>query len=385
MHVQLAKFEPLLIVGASVRAAATSAVRGGMRVRCSDLFGDVDLRAIAEVTVVKNLNAELISATSQQPTGCWMYTGALENQPRVVDSISQRHRLLGNDGELLRRVRDPLSVYDSLRAAGIAALDVRDSNDPPPRDGGWLIKPLLSAAGRRITIWDDSAVAINEPHYFQERFVGTPIAAVFLASRLSCRLLGVTRQFVGETDLHAGPFAYCGSIGPLPLTPVLRSQVVTIGKQLADEFALRGVFGLDLLIDRNNARLVEVNPRYPASAEVIEHATGIPIVPLHCLACFAFDEPTNERIANVEQEIATRLSSARSEIKKPLVGKAILFAQQDLFAPELFPDNGPLPLFADIPSPGTPIRAGDPICTLLTAGDNVVECLNRLIERGCQT
>ena len=375
----------MMIAGASARAAAESAVREGMRVRCFDLFGDVDLRRVAEVTVVKNLQAELIDAALEIPAGCWMYTGALENQPRVVDSISQRHRLMGNAGDVLRRVRDPLLVYDSLRTGGLAALGVRGSNNSPPRDGGWLIKPLRSAAGRRIAIWDDAAVAINEPHYFQQRFVGTPIAAVFLASRLSCRLLGVTRQLVGETDLNAGPFAYCGSIGPLPLTPVLLGRIEAIGKRLADEFALRGVFGLDLLIDRHNVRLVEVNPRYPASAEVIEHATGIPIVPLHCLACSAFDDESNRQIANVEQEIATRLSAARPATRKPFVGKAILFAQQDLVAPELVPGEGALPLFADIPSPGTPIRAGEPICTLLTAGDNLVECLNDLIERGCQT
>ena len=37
--------EHLLIVGASARAAAFSALRAGLRPWCADLFGDDDLRA----------------------------------------------------------------------------------------------------------------------------------------------------------------------------------------------------------------------------------------------------------------------------------------------------------------------------------------------------
>ena len=37
---------------------------------------------------------------------------------------------------------------------------------------------------------------------------------------------------------------------------------------------LRGVFGVDFILHDGSPCVVEVNPRYPASVEVLEHATG---------------------------------------------------------------------------------------------------------------
>lgn len=386
--VQLLFREPLIIAGASARAAAASAVRGGMRAVGFDLFGDEDLRALAETHVVANLQRKLVAAMKGHPAGRWMYTGALENHPRIVAAISQRHRLLGNSPEVLREVRDPFRVHDILKSAGFKLLEVRASDSPPPRDGNWLIKPIRSAAGRGIAVWDDvgKSGSPGEPHYFQQRFIGTPIAAVFLASHLSCRLLGITRQLVGEAELHAKPFAYCGSIGPLPLTPALRGEVERIGKLIAETCHLRGVFGIDLLIDRARVKLTEINPRYPASAEVLEYALGLPMVPLHVAACESFAADSQSEVAERERRIAELLKdgrAARSD-NDTIVGKAILFAERDVVAPRLPKtpvDSGVTPQIADVPQPGTGIPCGAPICSVFATGSNMVQCLNELFDR----
>ena len=77
-----------------------------------------------------------------------------------------------------------------------------------------------------------------------------------------------------QTWLHARGFKYAGNIGPVEVAPNLRRQLVLLGSRLMTTFGLRGVIGVDFIDHADHAWVVEVNPRYPASVEVIEHATG---------------------------------------------------------------------------------------------------------------
>src|SRR6516162_6995898 len=90
--------EPLLIVGASARAAAFSALRAGLRPTCADLFADADLRARCPVRCVevKDYPRGLLDLPELLTPGPWMYTGALENRPDLVEAMSRRRPLWGN-------------------------------------------------------------------------------------------------------------------------------------------------------------------------------------------------------------------------------------------------------------------------------------------------
>lgn len=380
----------LLITGASARAAAFSSRRAGLRPVCLDLFGDEDLRQVAEVTVVASLQRALLRAAERLPALPVVYTGALENHPRVVERLARSHRLLGNSPDVLRRVRDPSRVCEALRRESLPALEVRRPNDPPPADGSWLLKPRRSAGGRGIGVWNEQArtsPTLRERHYFQRRAAGTPVSAVFVAGRLSCRPIGVTRQLVGEGELHAGPFAYCGSIGPLTLPDAMQQQILRTGRVVAAEFALRGLFGIDFVIDRNAARPVEVNPRYTASVEVLEHALGLSALRLHRSACESFDESRPQSDVEAERSIAAEFAGATPPGgSNANVGKAVLFADREFTSPpipfERFGDA--LPEMADVPPAGTRFRPGQPLCTVFASGGTVAACLNALFERSRQ-
>ncbi len=55
-----------------------------------------------------------------------------------------------------------------------------------------------------------------------------------------------------------------------------------MANQLTQEFGLRGVNGIDLVIpDDLGVHLIEVNPRYTASMELVERAYGLNIFALH--------------------------------------------------------------------------------------------------------
>ena len=361
--------DTLTILGASARAAAFSAVRAGIAPVAGDLFADVDLAACSRATRVNRYPHDLARVCAGPQPGPWMYTGALENWPDLVERMAGRRPLLGNDGRILREVRDPLRLRDALTAAGIDTPRVPLDPSQIPRDGSWLLKPLRSAGGHQIEPYAGDAAALSQQHwYYQEYIAGAVYSAVFVADGTAAVLLGATRQLVGEAWTHARQFQYCGSIGPLALAREEHAALQTVGTCLVQAFQLRGVFGVDYVESAGRLWPIEVNPRYTASAEIVEWHSKQSIVGLHVAACLGNLLPTTH------QSRAT-----------PIRGKAVLFARQAITvsnemsqwlldqnceAPLGEGDDWEWPQFADIPQPGTHLRAGAPVLTLFACGDD---------------
>src|SRR5947209_6990668 len=105
----------VLIVGASARAAAFSALRAGMRPWCIDLFADADLQARCPVKALNSDNYPdgFARAMRQGPPGPWLYVGGLENRPALVVKLARERTLWGNDANVLSVVRTP-DVWSEL-------------------------------------------------------------------------------------------------------------------------------------------------------------------------------------------------------------------------------------------------------------------------------
>lgn len=364
--------ETILILGASTRAAAFSALSAGFVPFCADMFADADLLAVAEARCVAGYPAGLLDAARNGPPGDWLYTGALENHPRLLDRVTALRPLLGNGGRVLRRVRDPVQVNAALVKAGLPCPRIANAPDGLPRDGRWLVKPRRSAGGKDIgPLIGRSFAGRQHGWYFQERIEGQSIAAVYLADGQKARLVGATEQLIGTAWGAPGAFSYAGSIGPLRLPPDEWATCERIGAALAAEFGLRGLFGVDAVRNAAGIWPVEVNPRYPASAEVLERASGASLVGAHVAAC---------------RGGATVLRHGESIGRG--AGKLIVYARRDEpasaeFVERLIAQRGPdplVPLVADIPRPGTRLLPGWPVCTLLADGgsrEEVLESLHR--------
>lgn len=364
--------DKLLIVGASARAAAMSAIRSGFEPWAADHFGDLDLRACAPAVRVEDYPAGLERAISTAPTGPWLYTGALENRPDLIASIAGRRRLYGVGGEPLRAVRDPFQLAAALSKAGLPAPRCVRNNADLPRDGTWLCKPSASAGGCGVRSWNGDAIA-NDPgehaskFYFQQRVDGLPAGAVYVAADRSAELLGITRQLTGldwcGLSARAGhQYRYCGSIGPLRPAPALADRFKRLGDMLADAFDLRGLFGVDAIIADGQIWPIEVNPRYTASVEILERAYGIRSIALHVAACGG-DNPCAPPGVQPEGD------------RGMCCGKAILFAARDLIVAPNFPDwcneqnrDSGWPVIADISAGGTIVRTGHPLVTVFAEG-----------------
>lgn len=387
----------LLIFGASARAAAFSALRAGLQPWCADLFADADLQARCPAMRLPagSYPHGFLYLDKPELKGPWMFTGGLENHVKVIAKLACNRVLWGNRASAVNLTRDPAFLAGILRSEGLPAPHVRPTGGAMPRSGRWLIKPKRGAGGagirffsidpecartgRRgllgtvhVLIQDASRVLLADrsSHYLQEFIEGNPLAAVFVGENGHCRCLGATRQLVGVDWLHAKPFQYCGSIGPVALTIELNGRIERLGSALERFGLLRGLFGVDCIIRASAPWPVEVNPRYTASVEVLEYGAGVPAMALH-RAAFDADAP--------------------APCAKPraagMVGKAILFAREAL----TFPGDGPwmttlrepgpideMPAFADIPHAGESIGGRRPILTFFARAATEDACLAEL-------
>jgi len=395
----------VLIMGVSARAAAFSALRAGFCPVAVDCFQDEDLAAACDGLRIDGYPDDLEHAANAFPPCPWLYTGGLENHPQLVDRIADERVLYGNPGHVLRAVRDPFRLADTLRSEGLPSLPV--SVEPPvAAQGTWLRKPRKSGGGRGIAFaslpphehqgdspWNDrlraetraEIRAENGRFYYQQYVAGMPCSAVFVGAGRKALWLGATQQLIGAVWAGAQGFEYAGSLGPLDVRADQRRQWERIGQALAGRFGLSGLFGVDAVMTEEAIWVVEVNPRYTASIEVLELACGLTTMVPHVIACLGGELPAEG--PDVPQPcgapspggLTTGWSTApcslqgkSSRMPEQRVGKAIVYARHTGCVPTGFDDfvrrlnqDPARPAVADIPRYGFRFSAGEPLVTVL--------------------
>jgi predicted ATP-grasp superfamily ATP-dependent carboligase len=128
-----------------------------------------------------------------------------------------------------------------------------------------------------------------------------------------------------------------------------------LGDALAGRFNLTGIFGVDAVLGRDGLlHPVEVNPRYPASVELLEQSIG--------LSLFSLLRGDPLQPEAVDEQVR---------------GKAIVHAKADGKARDLY-ELFPHDEVADVPAIGCEVAAGHPICTVFASATNREECLDKL-------
>lgn len=288
----------------------------------------------------------------------FMYTGALENHPQIVEQLQSQRSLLGINASSIQRVRNPFQLSKVMGAIGhpMPAM-IRDLRQVPT-DGSWLKKNARGSGGAHVRPWFGGTSIRGDHVYFQKHIEGISASAVFVASGGEAAFVGATRQLTGTPWSGATPFAYSGSIGPLTLHPTIRKAWRDIGNAVANEFNLSGLFGVDAILQGRTLQPLEVNPRYTASVEVLERALRIPVIALHVGAC------EGQAVSSIADFAGRRMC-----------GKAVLYAHKDLKVDERFAlfvqqqnRAEDWPAIADIPRVGTFVQRGKPLCTVLAEG-----------------
>lgn len=371
----------VVLIGASARALASSVIGAGLRPIAFDLFADWDLKrlAVAERIDRPDYPRRLGNLAPRFAGLPWIYAGGLENWPEVLDELADRGGpLIGNGGPVVRRVRDPGKLYASLNDAGYCAPECRPTPEGLPTDGSWLRKPVKGSGGFGIQRWHGvgDLPESSDSYYWQRWIDGPPHSAVFLGeprpSGHVARLLGVCRQLIGTPSRAANTFQYTGNIGAVDVGQAASRELVDLGAHLARAFALKGLFGVDFVLVDQRPWVIEVNPRYTASIEVLERCRGLDAIRMHWEAC-GFRWPRTPGPPSASAQDSPRGGT--------MICKGILYANQRCMVRPGAPCyDAPEGRFADIPHPGTVHEAGAPILTLFVDGESADACLDRLEE-----
>lgn len=394
----------LLITGASTRAAAWSALRAGFFPVCADRFGDEDLQQAAEVHDLKYIHAQLSDGKPEIVAAARIRISernwTVEELFRGEAESAQLNRYLGPilGPDAMQSYKGDSVIPNVLSEAGLPFLEekprfeIHPSSDPsrlgyvlpavpPASDGGWIEKPVFgSGGGRDVRLWDAAAAetsSLNWSTYLQKYRAGQSMSAIFLADRnrtAPVELVGLTEQIIGdETAAAPTRFTYCGNIAPVALPPEATQVVQRIGEVLAEKLGQRGLFGVDFIWDGTAPWVVEVNPRYTASCELLELAHGRALLRDHWQAW-------------LPQEPLPLLPEPSPTTRSGVIGKLILYARSKVTAPDLSRFLRPrspwtIPFLADIPRQGTPFQPGEPMCTVFATAPDAGGCHRKLARR----
>ncbi|MBI4168523.1 MAG: ATP-grasp domain-containing protein [Acidobacteria bacterium] len=388
----------LLLLGVSVRALAESAASGRLAPRrfpggllALDYFGDADLLALAwarrdrpplrALSLRRDLGRArsalaLARAALELDWDAFAYAGGLENRPRLLRALQARGAVLGNGAAEVGQVRDPAVLFPFLRRAGIphAATWTGAAAAKRPRGVRCLWKPLRSGGGGGVR---GAAEGERRPrgHYMQQFLPGPVGSAAFLADGARALLLGVTEQIPGWRELGGSGFRYGGNIAGPPdalVPPGALATLAAAAEEITRRFGLRGLNGLDFVVAAGVPRIIEVNPRYTASMELLEEISGRGFFDLHLRAL----EGSLPRTAT---EATGGPRERRRQARARFLGKGILYADRNLKGsdPEALSGLG----CRDIPVRGEPIARGQPVCTIVAGGASPDDCRREIAAR----
>jgi hypothetical protein len=358
----------VLIVGVSTRALAESASRAGYACLSVDAFGDLDQKSrVRTVGLARDLGrpysaAAAVAVGRRFRTASAAYVGNLENHPAAVGRLAQGRRLLGNTPATLVRARDPVAFAEVVRRAGgrvpatLMPGETRHASPGVP----WLRKPRGGGGGSGVKEWRPGT-PLGPHELLQEHVEGALASAAFVADGRRAVLLGISRGLAGDPAFGARGHRYCGSVYPFFVAErALLDRMARIAGAVTEAFGLVGLNGIDFVLRDGEPYLLEINPRYSASMELVERGGRVSVFETHVAAC------------------GGALPSEGAPPIAGVLGKAILYARRNLIVGDstrwLDRDD-----VSDVPFPGERIRQGHPVCTVFARGVDGVTCYARLV------
>ncbi len=362
----------VLIAAASGRALAAAARRGGFRPLVADFFDDLDTRALAGANVVVGdmergfetqtlLDALRGLATEENPIGIVCGSG-FEDRPEILQEIARRFPLYGNPAQVVAQAQDPQLIAELCRDLAIPHPEIRF--DPPARPAEWLIKRQGGGGGLHVALASSRRAGPFE--YYQLRVPGRPVSVLLLAEGRRAEVLGTSAQWTATSgDI---PFRFGGAVQPAELDAALEGEICAAARKLAGALALVGLNSVDFLATADAFQLLEINPRPGATLDIFAHS----------------------RLFAAHLESCRGLLPSENLVFTTCRATAIAYAPCDLvFMPEL---DWPA-WCVDRQKPGTRLRKGDPVCTVLAeaergataravAGERLAALGDELLVRG---
>ena len=364
----------ILIVGYSVRHIACSATKAGHNVFAADSFCDLDLEACSNGITLLPQTLDAPQAESLIQTYIEKISpDAVVLGPGLEESRVKGVRVLNNPPEKAALVSDKLWLANWLEERGFPFIPTVES--PENVSFPAVIKPRKGAGGvgcklvkKATDLKPEEEVKLEEGMIIQDWLSGTPASVSLIGTGRDSRAIAVNEQLIGAHWVGADEFRYSGNISPLELSPLtsckgtLQPEMARVAEAIVSELRLVGSNGVDFLLTEKGPVVVEVNPRFQGSLDVVEMSTGKNVFQAHLDAFGGIlpDGPAPKEVA----------------------GRAILFADESIKIGELLTRwiMGKH-WITDIPRPGSDIKKSDPVASVLATGRDRAEVLNLLIER----
>jgi uncharacterized protein len=290
-----------------------------------------------------------LSQPVDEPSIGLLCGAGFEQRPALLDELARKWPLLGCPADVVKRVKNPVSLSRLCADVDIPHPSIRF--DMPPHLESWLAKSAGGSGGWHIA---DAASATEAPGvYFQKRMPGEAVCALVAATGKEAIVIGWSAQWTSPTpDV---PYRWAGAVQPARIEPALQALLSRKAVELALAAGIAGIASLDFLVEGSTWHLLEINPRPGSTLDIFDDGTGR-LFDMHIEACRGrLIEPPHYRGAQA---------------------CVIAFAEEDI---ETMPDVQWPAWCADLQSAGTRVEPGAPVCTIRAAADDA-STARRLVE-----
>ncbi len=241
----------------------------------------------------------------------------------------------------------------------------------------FILKPLQGSGGLGILLLNNescdelkqvSEICQNislENYILQEYIEGTNVSSSVLSSHNEIKNL-INSRLITEHDLGNESYEYSGNILPLDENSFrmfndnrteinadeLNDEMKNTSEDLIKKFGLIGSNGVDYILDKGgNLKVIEINPRFQGTYELVENSLGINLLDAHIKAC--------------EGEIIDIPNPSQYSIKK------IIYARKQVNI-----GNLNIPNVYDIPYEGVKIEKDQPLVTIISSNEDLKTAIN---------
>ena len=241
----------------------------------------------------------------------------------------------------------------------------------------FILKPLQGSGGLGIFLLNNESshelkqlneICQNislENYILQEYIEGTNVSSSVLSSHDEQKNL-INSRLITEHDLGNDSYEYSGNILPLDENSFkmfngyrteinadeLNDEMKNTSEDLIKEFGLIGSNGVDYILDKDGElKVIEINPRFQGTYELVENSLGINLLDAHIKAC----EGEIIEIPNPNQYSFKKIIYARKQVN---IG------------------NLNIPNVYDIPYEGVKIEKDQPLVTIISSNEDLKTAIN---------
>ena len=185
------------------------------------------------------------------------------------NQLKKKFILLNSSLENIRRFSSKLKAYRNLKKKKISVVKVEKKID---NKNIYISKPTFGAGSLDIKILESKNLIMKPKNRVIQKFhPGKKGSFVMLCSENNFQVLCCNEQIV---DINKKKISQTGLImGGLES---YRKEIEKIGRQIYENFSgLFGYIGVDILLEENQWKIIEINPRFTSSLIGLEESYGI--------------------------------------------------------------------------------------------------------------